>query len=195
MPRYASLAAYTELIQIYGLILLQIQAQSHQTSTKQAETARRSPVATSKCLQLLLCFGNGRTRLAALDVVGLDPETVADGGPYVLALLSKLRHAVDNGNDSEVNVYGTASWTLILPTVRLASAMTPIAKSTEAFTWVSVSNIPFRILLAASELVMFSHLLSTWLTVEMVVVIVGALRNIPAPNLPMPPKKSMPMSN
>ena len=49
--------------------------------------------------------------------------------------------------------------------------------------------------LAVSELVAFSHLESTWLTVEMVDVRIGASRKTPAPTVPLPSKKEMPSSS
>lgn len=46
--------------------------------------------------------------------------------------------------------------------------------------------------LAIALLVTFSHLEFTWLTVDRVVVMVGALRNTPAPAMASPLKKEMP---
>lgn len=46
--------------------------------------------------------------------------------------------------------------------------------------------------LAVAELVTFSHLESTWLTVDNVLVSTGASRNMPAPAVPLPEKKVMP---
>lgn len=46
--------------------------------------------------------------------------------------------------------------------------------------------------LAAAEEVAFSHLESTWLTVERVLVRMGASRKMPAPAVPLPLKKAMP---